>query len=139
MQDQKTRSKGPKPTDQDQKEWAPFVYFVHAVAGSIIAMMHKMGMYRLRINYGVESVLTYLGNHILATLDRLISPDDERCSSRYVCHLLPFVRAFCLLYRHVKFSVCDMCVQVQISLPMQGSWRNCSPIDLHEHALLQGC
>jgi hypothetical protein len=79
---QKTRSKGPRPTDQDQKEWAPLMYFVHAVAGSIVAMMHKLGMFRLRINYGVKSVLEHLFDHILVTLNCLISSDDERNSSR---------------------------------------------------------
>jgi hypothetical protein len=69
--------------DQDQKEWAPLLYFVHAVAGSVVAMMHKMGMYRLRINYGVKEVLDYLCNHITATLSCMIATQDERNSPRY--------------------------------------------------------
>lgn len=81
--DQKTRSKGPSPSDQDQKDWAPFLYFVHAVAGTIIAMMHKMGMFRLRINYGVKMVINYLADHLLSTLSCLIVAEDERGSSRY--------------------------------------------------------
>ena len=82
-QDQKTRSKGPEPTDQDQKEWAPFLYFTHAVAGSIVAMMHKMGNFRLRINYGYKMVIHYLADNVLATLAPLIDAADERCFSRY--------------------------------------------------------
>ena len=74
---------GPEPNDQDQKEWAPFLYFTHAVAGSMIAMMHKLGMFRLRINYGVKAVLDHLCDHILVTLHCLITSDDERNSSRY--------------------------------------------------------
>lgn len=86
---------GPKPDDQDKKEWAPFLYFVHAVAGSIVAMMHKMGMYRLRINYGVRVVLDYLVDHMLATLKCLISTEDERCSPRYKVHV-----SNCFMFMH---------------------------------------
>ena len=81
--DSKMRNRGPKPNDQEQKEWAPFIYFVHAVAGSIVAMMHKMGMIRLRLNYGVKSILEHLCNHVGETLACLIVADDERNSSRY--------------------------------------------------------
>ncbi len=74
---------GPRPSDKDQKEWAPFLYFVHAVAGSIIAMMHKMGMIRLRTNYGVRSALDYMCDHVMSTLLCLIVAEDIRNASRY--------------------------------------------------------
>lgn len=56
----KGKNKGPRPTDQDQKQWAPLLYFVHSVAGTVISMMHKLGMFKLRISYGIKMVSDYL-------------------------------------------------------------------------------
>ena len=55
--------KGPRPTDEDQKLWAPLLYFTHAVAGNMVAMMHKLGMFKLRIGYGVKKVSDMLYNY----------------------------------------------------------------------------
>lgn len=45
--------------------------------------MHKLGMYRLRINYGVAQVAQYLYDNVTATLKCLIDKDDESAASRY--------------------------------------------------------
>jgi hypothetical protein len=74
---------GPRPGDKDQKLWAPFLYFTHSVAGTLVAMMHKLGMYRLRINYGVVSVTQYLYDYVTSTLKDFIDKDDESAASRY--------------------------------------------------------
>lgn len=79
----KSKAKGPKPTDEDQREWAPLHYFVNGVAGSVVAMMNKMGFYKLRINYGVKDVSLYLYNHIIATLRCFFDSADEVNASRY--------------------------------------------------------
>ena len=78
-----TRLQGPRPTDQDQKLWAPFMYFTHSVAGTLVAMMHKLGMYRLRINYGVTSVTQYLYDYVTSTLECLIDKDDKPAVARF--------------------------------------------------------
>lgn len=74
---------GPRPNDKEQKLWAPFMYFVHSVAGSMIAMMHKLGMFRLRINYGVADVSNYLKEFLQSTLACFIDGDDENHVNRY--------------------------------------------------------
>lgn len=79
----KSKAKGPKPTDEDQREWAPLHYFVNAVSGSVVAMMNKMGFYKLRINYGVKDVSLYMYNHIIATLRCFFDSADEVNASRY--------------------------------------------------------
>ena len=79
----KCRNKGPRPTDKDQKLWAPFLYFVNSVAGSLVAMMHKLGMYRLRINYGVFQISQYLFDNATSTLADLIHQGDGASAARY--------------------------------------------------------
>ena len=49
----------------------------------MIAMMHKLGMYRLRINYGVKAVSDYLFNFECDTLACLVDKDDVPNQSRY--------------------------------------------------------
>lgn len=80
---------GPRPTDQDQKMWAPLLYFVHSVAGTMIAMMHKLGMFKLRISYGVKMISDYLCDFENATLACLIDAVDDTSASRQVllCNL----------------------------------------------------
>lgn len=73
---------GPRPSDKDQKQWAPLLYFVHSVAGTVIAMMNKMGTFKLRINYGVKSVSDYLFNYVTSTLGCFIDTGDENNASR---------------------------------------------------------
>jgi hypothetical protein len=74
---------GPRPSDKDQKQWAPLMYFVHSVAGTVIAMMNKMGTFKLLINYGVKSVSDYLFNYVTSTLGCFIDTGDENNASRY--------------------------------------------------------
>lgn len=59
------------------------MYFVHSVAGSMISMMHKLGMFRLRINYGVKAISDYLFHYEMSTLGCLIDSQDENNASRY--------------------------------------------------------
>lgn len=40
---QKDKKKGDKPSDEDQKLWAPMNYFCFWTAGINVAMMNKMG------------------------------------------------------------------------------------------------
>ena len=77
------RGQGPRPSDKDQKLWAPFLYFTNSVAGTLVAMMHKLGMYRLRINYGVMDVSQYLYDCVASTLNCLIDKDEESAVPRY--------------------------------------------------------
>lgn len=79
----KCRNKGPRPSHDDLKTWAPLHYFVHAAAGNLVGMMHKMGMYRLRINYGVSSVARYLFDYITSTLECFVEDTDHNASGRY--------------------------------------------------------
>ena len=74
---------GPRPTDEDQALWAPMTYFVHSVAGTMIAMMHKLGMFRLRINYGVKAMSDYLFNFECDALACLVDKEDVANQSRY--------------------------------------------------------
>jgi hypothetical protein len=68
---------------QDQKKWAPLLYFVHSVAGTVIAMMHKLGMFKLRISYGVKMISDYLNTFETQTLRCFINDVDEANASRY--------------------------------------------------------
>ena len=52
------------------------LYFVHSVAGTMVAMMHKLGMYRLRINYGTKAVSDYLFNYECDGLACLVDDVD---------------------------------------------------------------
>jgi hypothetical protein len=79
----KCKNKGPRPTDKDQKQWAPLHYFVHSVAGTVISMMNKLGMFKLRINYGFKSVSDYLFHYVMSTLGCFIDSSDENNASRY--------------------------------------------------------
>jgi hypothetical protein len=74
---------GPRPSDKDQKAWAPLHYFVHSVAGTVIAMMNKLGTFKLQINYGVKSVSDYLFQYAISTLGCFIDTCDEDHASRY--------------------------------------------------------
>lgn len=77
------RAQGPRPSDKDQKLWAPLLYFTHSIAGTLVAMMHKLGTYRLRINYGVLQVSQFLYDNVTSTLNCLIDKEDESAASRY--------------------------------------------------------
>lgn len=77
------RNKGPRPTDEDQKLWAPLLYFVHAVSGNMVAMMHKLGMFKLRISYAVKKVSDKLYHHETNALKCLIAEEDMPNVSRY--------------------------------------------------------
>ena len=79
----KCKNKGPRPGSKDQKLWAPLNYFVHSVSGTIIAMMHKLGMFRLQINYGVAMVSRYLYDHVSTTLKCFMDENDQTYSGRY--------------------------------------------------------
>jgi hypothetical protein len=79
----KCRNKGPRPSDKDQQMWAPMHYFVHSVAGTVIAMMHKLGMISLEIDYGVASVSRYLYDYAVSTLGCLMDSNDETYAGRY--------------------------------------------------------
>lgn len=68
---------------QDQKQWAPLLYFVHSVAGTVVGMMHKLGMFKLRINYGVKMISDYLYGFELTSLRCFINDGDEANASRY--------------------------------------------------------
>ncbi len=46
-------------------------------------MMHKLGMFKLRINYGVKAVSDFLFHHEMSTLGCLIDSHDENNASRY--------------------------------------------------------
>ena len=59
------------------------LYFVHSVAGTMIAMMHKLGMFRLRINYGTKAVSDYLFNFECEALACLVDKEDTPNQSRY--------------------------------------------------------
>jgi hypothetical protein len=56
---------------------------VHSVAGTVIAMMNKLGTFKLQINYGVKSVSDYLFHYVTSTLSSFIDTGDEDHSSRY--------------------------------------------------------
>jgi hypothetical protein len=74
---------GVRPSHLDQQQWAPLLYVVHSVAGTVIAMMNKLGLFKLEINYGVQSASVYLYNHELSTLKCFIDTNDEQNASRY--------------------------------------------------------
>lgn len=74
---------GPRPTDEDQKLWAPLLYFTHAVAGNMVAMMHKLGMFKLRIGYGVKKVSDMLYNYETTYLACIIEDGALADVSRY--------------------------------------------------------
>lgn len=59
------------------------LYFVHSVAGTMVAMMHKLGMYRLRINYGVKAMSDYLFNFECEALACFVDKEDTPNQSRY--------------------------------------------------------
>ncbi len=45
--------------------------------------MHKMGLYRLRINYGVVQITQYLYNFASSTLECLIDKEDKPAVARF--------------------------------------------------------
>ena len=49
----------------------------------MISMMHKLGMFKLRINYGVKMISDYLFNFANQTLDCFVDSNDEANASRY--------------------------------------------------------
>lgn len=87
-------AQGPRPTNEDQKLWAPLLYFVHSVAGTMVAMMHKLGMYRLRINYGVKAISDLLFNFECEELACLVDKEDVPHQTR--CERSHMLRCFLL-------------------------------------------
>ncbi len=53
------------------------------MAGTVIALMNKLGLFSLEINYGIRSVSHYLRGHELSTLSDFIDGDDLSNASRY--------------------------------------------------------
>ena len=80
--DLKYKTKGPTPSDQDQALWAPLSYFTYTIAGNVIALMNKMGVFKLSINYGVNSVADYLSKYINTTIVSFIDSEDQTNASR---------------------------------------------------------
>lgn len=78
------KTKGPQPSDKEQMLWAPLTYFVYSVAGNVVVLMNKMGMFKLSINYGVKTVCDYLCKYVNSSLQCFVSPEDQTNSSRYV-------------------------------------------------------
>ncbi len=82
-QNSKCSNKGPRPTHEDLKKWAPAHFFVHAASGNLAGLMHKMGMFRMRINYGVASVSRYLFDYLKSTLKSFMNDVDQNAAGRY--------------------------------------------------------
>lgn len=76
------RTQGPQPEDQDQKLWAPLNYYVFSVSGNVVGLIHKVGAINLRINYGVKSIVDFMGKFIDSTLTSLIDNKDKGNASR---------------------------------------------------------
>lgn len=80
---QKDKKKGDKPTDMDQKLWAPLHYFCYWTAGISVGMMNKMGSWNMLVDYGFRGVSDYLYHYEISTLQCIISEIDLSNASRY--------------------------------------------------------
>ena len=72
------------PGEIHQKQWAPFLYFVPAIAGTGIGLCNKLGSWRLPINYAVKSACDFCFTVIQEHFKALMQPDDWRNASRYL-------------------------------------------------------
>jgi hypothetical protein len=81
----RSKKKGDKPQDRDQKKWAPLHYFVPAIAGSLVAMTNKLGSWNMGISPGFKAVSDYMYHYECSKLSCLITEYDENNASRYAC------------------------------------------------------
>lgn len=79
----RTKQKGSKPADRDQEMWAPFHYFSTWGAGVLVGFPNKLGWWTMRLDPGVEAVLTYLCKFAMASLTDFFSGDKVNNNSRY--------------------------------------------------------
>ena len=82
-QNPKCSNKGPRPSHEDLKKWAPFHSSVHSAAGNFMGLMHKAGMYLLRINYGVAAVSRFTFDFMSEALKCLMNEEDMNAKGRY--------------------------------------------------------
>jgi hypothetical protein len=79
----RSKKKGDKPQDKDQRKWAPLHFFVPATAGSLVAMTNKLGSWNMGISPGFKLVSDYMYHYECRNLNCLITEYDENNASRY--------------------------------------------------------
>jgi hypothetical protein len=78
----RSKKKGDKPQDKDQKKWAPLHYFVPAIAGSLVAMTNKLGSWNMGVSLGFKEVSNYMYHYACSKLNCLITEYDANNASR---------------------------------------------------------